>query len=152
MTSPATEPASTPVTAGTPVLSARPLFYKIPPADLPRFGDDRWDLWAAVRDQHYAHAICWAQYPEPFREDAKLYALTLLTAVDDAPCRRTTWRAEVSTGKRAEALVTVWGRATRSEIVPGQDSPSRAPSASLARWASPTLDCEPCPLAWLAIG
>lgn len=88
MTSPATEPASTPVTAGTPVLSARPLFYKIPPADLPRFGDDRWDLWAAVRDQHYAHAICWAQYPEPFREDAKLYALTLLTAVDDAPALR----------------------------------------------------------------
>ncbi len=88
MTSPATEPASTPVTAGTPVPSARPLFYKIPPADLPRFGDDRWDLRAAARDQHYAHAICRAQYPEPFREDAKLYALTLLTAVDDAPALR----------------------------------------------------------------
>jgi hypothetical protein len=53
---------------------------------LPRFGDDRWSLSAAIADRHTPEqSVNWARYPARLRHACKLYAFALINVVDDAP-------------------------------------------------------------------
>jgi hypothetical protein len=53
---------------------------------LPRFGDDRWSLNAAIADRHTPEqSVNWPRYPAPLRHACKLYAFALINVVDDAP-------------------------------------------------------------------
>lgn len=74
------------VTDRTPVLLRRDFRPDHQPDGLPVFGDERWDLSAAVPDRHSAgQAIRWEIYPEPLRQQAKLYVFALLNVLDDPP-------------------------------------------------------------------
>lgn len=69
-----------------PVLQRRELLPETDPAELPCFGDDRWDLSAAVPDRHSAgQAIHWDIYPAPLRNATKIYVFALVNVVTGAP-------------------------------------------------------------------
>ncbi|KMS86688.1 hypothetical protein ACZ91_35330 [Streptomyces regensis] len=74
------------VTDASPVLIRRTLHIAVASDLVCRFGDNRWDLAAAVPDRHSAgQAICWDIYPAPFVEQCKLYVFALANVLDDAP-------------------------------------------------------------------
>ncbi|WP_329314411.1 hypothetical protein [Streptomyces sp. NBC_01262] len=89
MTSPASltcHIAGLEVTPQTPVLIRRRLYVAVPHHQMPRFGDRRWELRAAMPDRHTAsQAILWDTYPVAFVNTCKLYLFALVNVVDDAP-------------------------------------------------------------------
>lgn len=91
MTSPEAAPvvdqvAGLKITNRTAVLLRRRLRPETDPDTLAVFGDDRWDLSAAVPDRHSAgQTIRWTIYPEPLRHSVKIYVFALLNVTDDAP-------------------------------------------------------------------
>jgi integrase len=86
----------------TSVLARRELHRDVDRDSLPLFGDESWDLSAAVPDSHSPRqAIRWSEYPAVLREACKLYVLALLMVIEDAP-RLPYARSEVPSVK------TIW--------------------------------------------
>lgn len=75
-----------PVGEASPVLVRRALYIVVAAGKVSRFGDNRWDLAAAMPDRHSAaQGIRWGTYPAPFVEQCKFYIFALVNVLDDAP-------------------------------------------------------------------
>ncbi len=73
----------------TPVLVNRPLRPGADLENLSRFGDDRWELSAAVFEMHYPNiSLGFDACPDPFVDLAKLYVWTLLNTEEPVALRR----------------------------------------------------------------
>jgi integrase len=73
-------------TPTSPVLQRRALHPDAELANLPVFGDPRWDLSAGMPDRHTGReTIHWDRYPAPFRHACKLYVFALVNVTDGAP-------------------------------------------------------------------